>query len=1291
MANQFPEVLPEVLSMPTTGWYCQTSGKARRRITKNTSKIDKEGIYNVKGVPGYTHNASAVVSVDADYSKYRDAAIDVPTNVWSVGALNMPVGLLTDSEEPDNASERYDRAIEKCVGYMSLFPENCTGHIREPTRSISEIRTLVAPKARLETLTYIDEMGGWRVPVDENDEKAERSALVSDFPDVKISVMPRSKHATASHNKEVSPSSLYIDFESTLNHRYRIDPLDAATGTIGWTAREYRLWRNASDHAVAAQQAATDAVTAATAAVTAATQAVNAAQAVVDDDALPIGDLPAAQEALALALVTQQNANIELARLTGVRDNVVESTDRATEEARLRALWDNTITFTWDADKRLYKSARDLTVVLNSVQTVYKANAAGGVVAGAAPATGPVFDGGDNVPPEIHKPRLTVTFPVMETTTANDGFCWLSGIRNEESLDYATRQNGLTLAPTIHVDILGAGTLGPFRWVGMPALRIPVGGKYALPGPDILQEHFGNGDATDVQYNFYDKFGSLTPSGLLLYQYRQQTAHIAHAAAVAANQQAGAGPPEQAAVDAAESLTAPLVLSFAQRALHTNGGLFYNRPGGFQKDLYAKQALLRDYGLPILPYVANANPPGAQIFTSGIREALLTFTSPQVLEAQTAQAHTAALTALTNAVDALNAAHARVQRLRVGGDPEELATARVAVETTRSAEAAARVASEQAQTLRDAAAAQNQLLDIDPFAEPVPCFKRGAATRFQGTCTFSYPVATFPAGNAPRFWQVGPTTQAGPHNFLSAGCIPLYFMSRVDNGLIPIAQLNGGGVTRADAQFIHHVPMCVFDITQVSADGTITCNYDFDKTMSPVRAFNSTANADGNFTPFVAGFSLLLGRGEDIKSNLVTEYITSPNLSATTTAQQLRTHYAATNYIGNKYPVALGDLTATSAGGVLTGLKLYSFLFATRKVSGLLFETTNAHTDGRIYMMYVSVTADDLAARVEYTTNPDGSVHETKARIELPQPKCVTQNNGNVTNFPQATFDAIRTANNPWRLIIIDEPFVQQNGLFDRGPFVEDAMLTQARGAVFQSRKRISQHVCGPILNPNMRIGAVAPLNYDSRHLPPELRDFRLQFYDIDWSRLQATSTTLNEITLYEFKDGTQKVGAEENVLYLPQFREHKRPVTDGTFEIEVYSELGCPSYFCLFCRSETTDILQQPIIKSLSLFNGTTKKKSNVVQDLSVSQLFHLTQRNVHPGAQYDKDTFRRRQTVLLSAEDIGLLGLTADEYQKAKRVRYVFSGTTDKLGQLYIVMVYNNRGLHIDGRRLQVVTLHE
>ena len=128
MANQFPEVLPEVQSMPTTGWFCQTSGGARKRVTPNSSASDTQGVYDVKGVPGHSHNASAVVSVDADYTKYRDAGITVPANVWSHGAYNLPVGILTDSEEPDNATERYDRAIEKCVGYIGAHPRADAQH-----------------------------------------------------------------------------------------------------------------------------------------------------------------------------------------------------------------------------------------------------------------------------------------------------------------------------------------------------------------------------------------------------------------------------------------------------------------------------------------------------------------------------------------------------------------------------------------------------------------------------------------------------------------------------------------------------------------------------------------------------------------------------------------------------------------------------------------------------------------------------------------------------------------------------------------------------------------------------------------------------------------------------------------------------------------------------------------------------------------------------------------------------------------------------------------------------------
>ena len=250
---------------------------------------------------------------------------------------------------------------------------------------------------------------------------------------------------------------------------------------------------------------------------------------------------------------------------------------------------------------------------------------------------------------------------------------------------------------------------------------------------------------------------------------------------------------------------------------------------------------------------------------------------------------------------------------------------------------------------------------------------------------------------------------------------------------------------------------------------------------------------------------------------------------------------------------------------------------------------------------------------------------------------------------------------------------------------------SNSMGAVFQSVKRISQHVCAPIVNPNLRIGAQAPLNHDTRHLPPELRDFRLQLQDIDWGRLAADKVTLNELTLYQFKGGNQRQGTEQNVLYLPEFREFKTTVTDNTFEFTCYSNLGSPSYYCFFCRSDTTDILQQPRIKELSIFNQTTQKKSNSIQASSIGQLYHLTQRNVHGAAEYDRFQYDRRQTVLLTAEDVGMMGLKVHEYQKAKRVEYVFSGTTDRPGILYVVMVYNNRGLHIDGRYLKLVTLHE
>ena len=314
MANELVEVVPKVTSMPTTGWFCQTSGNARRRVTKNSSslksgQLDIEGTFDVAGVPGHTHNANAVVTVDADYSKYRSHQLGCIAKVWGIDALQLPIGILTDSEEPDNASERYERAIERCVGYTTLFPENCTGHIREPTRSIGEIRTLVAPKARLDTLTYTEERGGWRIPNDANDEKeiTEREQLVSDFPDIYIDVRPLTLIVNATLNKDTAPSNLFLESAA---FRYKIIP-DADLYSIGRLAIE---------------DAKINALTIAHAALVGA------------------GGLPAANALAALAAA----------------------------EAAPRA-WDGTLRFVWDDDARCYRTLKEVSVTLFRVREVTKA------------------------------------------------------------------------------------------------------------------------------------------------------------------------------------------------------------------------------------------------------------------------------------------------------------------------------------------------------------------------------------------------------------------------------------------------------------------------------------------------------------------------------------------------------------------------------------------------------------------------------------------------------------------------------------------------------------------------------------------------------------------------------------------------------------------------------------------------------------------------------------------------------------------------------------------------------
>ena len=174
--------------MPHDGYFLRTGGSARRRVIKPTSKqtlTDRFPIptvnYKVSGVPGHTHNSSAVLSVLCDLQKTRGRNIDMAARVWCEEKTQMEEKDPGDSEVVDNEDARFERALERGIGEICMRPENCHDEIREPVRSISEIRTLVAPSDRLQTLTYVEELGGFV--------NQDGTPFLSDYNDVFVNIL----------------------------------------------------------------------------------------------------------------------------------------------------------------------------------------------------------------------------------------------------------------------------------------------------------------------------------------------------------------------------------------------------------------------------------------------------------------------------------------------------------------------------------------------------------------------------------------------------------------------------------------------------------------------------------------------------------------------------------------------------------------------------------------------------------------------------------------------------------------------------------------------------------------------------------------------------------------------------------------------------------------------------------------------------------------------------------------------------------------------------------------------
>ena len=121
-----PEVNPVVTNMPTEGNRLHSGGSARIRSIDLTDRMinDTTCSFAVTGVPGHTHNASAVISVIADYSKLRDRTVTIEDQVWGkTRAATISFEYPTDSVLPPDFEERAERAIERGIGNIEMVPE----------------------------------------------------------------------------------------------------------------------------------------------------------------------------------------------------------------------------------------------------------------------------------------------------------------------------------------------------------------------------------------------------------------------------------------------------------------------------------------------------------------------------------------------------------------------------------------------------------------------------------------------------------------------------------------------------------------------------------------------------------------------------------------------------------------------------------------------------------------------------------------------------------------------------------------------------------------------------------------------------------------------------------------------------------------------------------------------------------------------------------------------------------------------------------------------------------------
>ena len=347
-----------------------------------------------------------MVSVLVDLAKER--GFDKDFGVRGDEPIEMKATDPGDSEAVRDEKMRFERAIERGVGEICLRPENCHHEIREPTRSIAEIRTLVAPDDRLQTMTYVEEVGGFvtlvkraAVPAADTNTTA---PYISDFPNVFVDLQGFNNPNLAADDGALAP--LYTNEAGTT-------PVRIVSDKVGG----YNL-------------------------------------VVLVPPGLSIGTLNDGSP------------------------------------------WYGIVEFKWDSTYKLYRSD-PFDVTLRR-----------GVEVGYTTAMPPVLENSVNR-------TLRVRFPAIETTRAENGYCFLMnrGINVSQAILGASAVNAIQFRPRIAIDVLDAtkDLNVQFYWEPDCAFRIMVGGQYAFPGPSISMTPGDAEEDDEPDNNYFEIIKQMKP------------------------------------------------------------------------------------------------------------------------------------------------------------------------------------------------------------------------------------------------------------------------------------------------------------------------------------------------------------------------------------------------------------------------------------------------------------------------------------------------------------------------------------------------------------------------------------------------------------------------------------------------------------------------------------------------------------------------------------------------------------------------------------------------------------